>query len=766
MSNLLLSLWVTLAATQPSTGQLTITVRGIGVEPSSPSQAHVRATAVAGQIVPGGAPVETALQVPGRATLSLARSAAWKLELLSDAWWASSTTVFIDKDDQHAELRAWPTAVLAGRVKTQGREEPPAALVITFQAPAQIKQEAPRTIRIDSNTEPQGSVDCPVKEGLFACRVPGTVLDLKLRARGFVSHYRWAQRLTPGEKLDVGTLTLVAGASVVGRVSTAEGSVDPETCVVKLVPLSAALPDQAAELAKWSKKTLEGRVDAHGFFTFEGIGPGNYDLQASQPGFATTSSGRFTVMERSETQLRDTIILNRPLTLNVTVSPALDASNQPWGLHIAREGTIPNRFETVRELRLREDGTVAVDDLTPGRLRLTVYDSSNSRFLVEDVELTPTSGEVSLKVDLVELSGKVMLGRRPLPSSVWFGRMTGKASIKMEADNEGEFVGSLPRDGEWEVQVTSDDPPVNQVIRGIQIRADKETRRAKVEIRLPDGRLRGVVVDDQGTAVAGAFLTLGQMPLTFPASGKSADNGRFEFAGLNAGIYTVSAEDMAADGPRESGAQVVAVAEDGQGPDVRLVLSRKRKVEGVVVGGGQGVPGAKVAVHPSATDRCGSGFAEETTTDSMGVFSVTVAMGCRAVTAVVMPPGRALKAFALVLDQPRKLTLEVPPAGGDIQLAFSQPVDLRDPAKPKWLVWQDGVVLGPVFLANWAQIMGVPRSTSPLQENLKDLAPGFYKACWFKNEDEAIQATLVGTGAGSTCAEGYLPPNGTLSLKL
>ena len=92
----------------------------------------------------------------------------------------------------------------------------------------------------------------------------------------------------------------------------------------------------------------------------------------------------------------------------------------------------------------------------------------------------------------------------------------------MESDDEGRFHGILPREGPWKIEVQAAEPAFSTSARA-EVDAGRSGK-ATLDIRLPDTRIFGRVVDEQGKPVARADV----IPAGFP-HGISARRGWLRF---------------------------------------------------------------------------------------------------------------------------------------------------------------------------------------------------------------------------------------------
>lgn len=757
------------AAGAPQTGWLDVAVDVPPVssaqsEAMPEEQARLRAVPVGGRAADGLEAVDMPVAVPGRVRLVLRRDVAWRVELVSDRWWAAPATAYVTGDEQATLLRALPSAQIVGDVVVPKGETSPSMVQVFFAPPRHVETSSNGMVRVAGDAGVQGDSECAVVDGHFMCRLPAGVHDLKVHCRGFVSELFWAKELKAAKATNLGRLALRPGSSLLGWVATSEGPADPRTCRVSLRAVKAGVPSTREALTREEGAVAQAGIDRRGLFRMEGIRPGLYALEVTQPGFAPAFSGGFVIVDRGETELREAVILERPVRLRVHVVPHRDPYDKPWRLAVLRGERYAPTHELAFEAESDDAGSVVSEPMAPGPLRVDLYDSSGSRVAQRFAALSPGCPDVDIEVQQIDVSGRVSLGREPLAATMFFGRRTGSTRIKMQSGGRGQFSGVLPRDGVWEVQVTSSSPEVDRVLPSVEVEPDPQTHRAEVDLRLPDTALRGVVVDEEGTPVEAA--SVGVVDLTWLAVAflRSGEDGRFEARGLEAGPYTVTAEEVVPAGKRQSDAVPVVLSEGGGGPLVRLVLREKRTLRGIVLGEGRPVPGARVTAV--ACNGLTAAWGEDASTDTSGRFELAIDQGCATLVLEVMPPGFSFRSFAVRLTDPADVTLGVVSQGGTAHLRLPEAIDWRDLTTAKWMLWQDGVPVGAESLLAWASLLGLPQSRAATEVTVPSLSPGFYRACLFRNFEGLTAAVAGGASGQGNCVEGYLPVNGELLLDL
>jgi hypothetical protein len=721
----------------------------------------LRMTPVGGASASEASPITAAFTPAGATPVELRDGLVWELRAEAEGWWSAPVTLFVAGAPAVVTLDLWPACKLRGRVTTPEPEKAPPSVAVHFATTNPPVVRGRIVVVPDKDEPPFGDVGCPVKEGRLACTVAAGNLDLKVKAAGFVPVYLWGRKAPERGVLDLGTLALKPGASLTGTVTTAEGPADPKTCELSLKPLATG-PLPLEEMGRPRTQVGRARPDARGFFNFDAVSAGLYELEARQAGWATTVRAPIRIEERSETRLPDRLVFERPLTLSVEVSPPLDLQGREWTLQVFTLGAgDPSQMNEAFKQAMSRDGTLSRQGMAPGRYKAALLDSEGAYLLWQGCELSASSPPLVLEVRFVPVTGTVTLGDRPLVASLAFG---GNAGPKFETDAEGAFRGVLPREGAWTVTVTATDPPVHRTLRRVEVKRNPELKKAEIELRLPDNRLTGTVGDESGKPVANAFVRLFHKDSVDFESTLSGDGGRFEFRGLANGRVAVRAEDTTPAGPRYSDEVNAELSEEGAAPDVRLVLTRSVEVA-VIVTSETGEPVAGAWVQPYGDlSRQGALAFSQLTTDSTGTVKIRLPADIERLAGVVLPFGYAFQAFDAALERGRPVSVVVTRFGGTLTLQFASPPPLQDWSRAL-IGWQDGVLFGASMLLDWGRINGVAVDWRGTVFTIPQVAPGRYRVCL----GPVVQVLEEGSaydGRGGTCAEGSLPRLGELRLEL
>ncbi len=599
------------------------------------------------------------------------------------------------------------------------------------------------------------TVGCSVREGRFACPAPAGRFDIRLRAEGCVSHFRWDVDLPAWKPLDWGTVELAPGASIAGWVEAEGGRPLGPDCRVTAVPFGAEITAPSAGRAG-AVASLSAPVNERGFFHLDGVAPGRYSVTAAQSGFAPADA-TVQVLAGREADLIQPLILSLPLEVEISVTPPLDPTGDTWTLQLSRRAP---GFKQVKELGRRSvppAGLLRWPGLSRGTYLVSVIRPDGTPWHREEIAVDGDGAPVALRLDLVEVEGTVTLGGEPVGAALMFGGTFGDSRQRFDADEAGEFSGLLPRAGDWPVEVKAAEPDIEVFLPRVEVRPLKGETRARVEIALPDTRLRGRVVDERRRPVSTALLDVtpsgdpgnrGMQKLVGP-------DGEFEIRGLPEGLAVIEAT-----GREGKSDQMSVLLKEGTDPQVlELVIRKLRRVDGRVLAPSGAVPGATLLFGPAQQEVPAMHFRF---TGPEGEFWLEVPEGTREVVYWVSAPGFAFRFGRMPLPAPgQPLTVRVDQQGGTLDLDLSPPGS--DPSAGFFvLAHQGGVVSGP-WIDNWGTIHGGARRAAD-RLTWDGMEPGLYSLC---RASTATFPALQATGfQGASCVAGVLEPAGDLTLSI
>jgi hypothetical protein len=692
-----------------------------------------------------GEPIRLAVTSPATLSTMLPSGSKWEVSAELPGFWAPRQSLVAGPPDQPSRLALdlWPLGTIAGivKVKDKGALLPKQILVKTLGVPSFLKRPVP----------PKGAIDCPVdRKGAWSCSLPATTFDLVISAEGSTPSYRWGVKVPAGKTLSLGTIELTHGASVAGWVAVDGGRIEPKGCIARL-DVVAAGGASLQSLSTMQRTALKREVQQDGFFQFGGLAPGTYSVEVQQPGYPAVRSAPIRVDPGVETLVREPLTLRQPSALKLDIRPPLDWLDHPWRAQVFKLGERPPT-PLVFDGRADEDGQLTVPGQSAGRYRVSILDSlGNSLYSGEHSVDTVEGAPQTIEVRFVTVEGSIRLGDDPLPAVLWFGGHSGAVSSKMEADEKGKFHGVLPREGVWRIEVGASMPGFP-----IWTQADVQANhagKATLDLALPNTRIFGRVVDEQGKPVPAADVILqGQDSHAL----QSADEaGGFEVRGLPEGAVWLGAE-----APSQVSDRTLATLVDGRavGP-IELKLHQTRRLNGTVTSSLGPAAGARVLILARTPD--GGGAAG--TTGSDGTFHVDLPRAASSIIAIVSAPGFALRAFDAQVET-ESLLLPVTEESGD--LAITLPLTSDELLRKNLFLatFQNGLPVPGAVLSQWANDHGQALVGPDHTLRVPDVAPGDYRVCLLPRQLELL-LPWSSMPAGAACASGSLAPGTTLSLK-
>lgn len=729
-----LALWGTAAVAVP----VRVSIRTSGSPPSG-VKARLSWAAVGQE---GGG---TVVEVPGHSILDLAAGFTWKLHAEVDGFWSADRMLAVrESGESSAEILLYPAGSLEGSFNLPpGQREAPAEILVRFQ-PA----PDPGKARLA-----EGTVSCPVKDGIWRCRLPAGDLDLRLKAGPYIPVYLWGVPVRASQVASAGALQLRTGATVVGWVETEPANLPALSSRVELVPQPAGNPTDLTSMSRLEALLLEARTNDRGFFQLEAVPPGRYVLRVSSPGFATAEVGPVEVQSGLEAEVLDRIVLRKPVRFEALLDPPVDPYGQPWKVVLQSQPPASARHEG----RASVEGAWIQPDVAPGLYSLAVLGDQGSRWWMEEVEVGAGHSPRLVHVPLVEVHGRLRRGDEPMSATLWFGGLSGARRIRFDSE-DGDFQGFLPEEGLWKVELVDGDGGPRVGLEPVEVRKLPGAARAEIEIVVPDTTLAGEVVDGDGKPVPRASIqvdSLGprnrQKSSRFEADG----DGKFRIRGLAPGPAGVEAEA----GEQTSGWISTAIPDEGESPWLRLVVRAQREVQGRVFSAGGAVPGARIEGFPDLGS-VGVATGVAATSEPSGHFSFGLPAGARAVHLRVLAPGFAFRIFKATTDSGQELQIPLETQAGTLILERAE--KKRTSPAPAPLLFHGGSFVPVELLRSWVRLQRAPwPERGPLV--IPGMEAGEYALC---AGGEAVAAALAGTEPpASACNRGVLAPFGELLLK-
>jgi hypothetical protein len=457
-------------------------------------------------------------------------------------------------------------------------------------------------------------------EGLGSIRTPTAAGCTSVTARiGDFAALDWPDlKAEPDATVDLGTHRLRTGAALLARVLSVTDGRPLDGVTVRAVDPDRALEELRGAAGARSDTAVTSRG---GWARLHGLPPGRDLVVLLQgEGRRRPHPAADVRLAPGEERLLDSLELPPPgsVEIRVGLSRRLEEIDAvPYQVFLRQTGADGPPLSLSHEVG--PERIVVLEDLPAGTWRIEgiARAADGKPFPAGSLEIELTDGE-SRVVEL-ELADSIYVGRVTYEGIPVQGSLS--VSPVSPADRRGMSV-LLDEDGRFRLPLEGPGIYTVRVFDERDRRFDGATLAAvefddpdeEVRIRVPEGRIGGVVIDSDGVPVPGAIVRLesrqdlrdGRFFQT-SSSARGSRTGEFLVEGLGAGAWTVSAES----GDLEVEARIVALAPDERVETLELVVSPKGRVSGVVLGA-NGFPAARVQLtitpQPDSRPRCPSSF--------------------------------------------------------------------------------------------------------------------------------------------------------------
>ena len=516
---------------------------------------------------------------------------------------------------------------------------------------------------------------------------------MQLKAAGYAPRFAWDVSLDAAASTDLGRTVLRPGPWVFGRAVRSDGSNPQGPCRATLQAdvTRRGSPQPDPESAPPGEASVSVPLSRRGYFHVVGVPPGVICWASNVRRRALSTSCACLRTARPRSIL---LLLLEELTLDVAVTPKVDADGQPWQLTV--EATAPRWRRIADKASASADGRWARRGLTAGSYRIAIQSADGTPWLQRVVALRADSGPLSLRVGFVEVAGRVRLGAQPLRTRLVFINEAGGEPVTLASDDDGRFQGLLPAapgvlETRWTVEAHAAHPPINRRLEGVSVRPAAGEAPVWVDLALPMFAVRGTVVSEGGEPESGAQVTFEDTRSGARTVAATDEAGSFELAELPPGSYTAVAEST--HGVSERTALEMT---EGLESELHLVLGRSERIAFYVVSG-QG-PVVDAAVQVWIAPGVPRAFAR---TDADGRFEADLPPGTTEVGLTVGARGHALKLTRLTVSNEQTITLGA--TGGRLVLDLQPPGRGGDGAATPYLV-HDGAIEAAGALAGWGGV--------------------------------------------------------------
>jgi RNA polymerase sigma-70 factor (ECF subfamily) len=501
----------------------------------------------------------------------------WSIEAGGDDYTVALQRVSMIHGPARADFQLVPAAAIHGRVVDRTSGEPIPGAVVAFE----------RFARSGGSF----SVDASDADDVAVCDANG-VFTLRPLEPATYSLYATA----PGK---ASIVEAVVPVDIAERITGVEVTVDPAFDATGFVVDAAQSERGLSGVAVQVFSTKPSRhwfatTASDGSFDIHGITPGVYHIMFEGEGVVPSAMEHSLRVDPDGAKDR-VFPLQRGVTVRGRIAPATAATVKVAGRETSGGLEVMLAGQKVKHAhaRVRADGTFAIDGVALGAWKVVATGDDGS------------TGSVEVEVAAADVDG-VDIALQPSASVHGIVRTDDGSTIpglavRLEKDNGGPFgpraagTGTSDAKGRFEIVGAAADEyriavvdaagqPVELVGGDTKVTlADAAQTELDLRVRLPRGRITGIVRAADGGPVADAFVVATpneaariidrSLPVLTDA------DGRFVVEGLANRLYTVYAR-----GPGESGkASVVDVS---TGADVELELVMLGRVRGRVTMGG------------------------------------------------------------------------------------------------------------------------------------------------------------------------------------
>ncbi|MEE8524299.1 MAG: carboxypeptidase regulatory-like domain-containing protein, partial [Thermoanaerobaculia bacterium] len=369
--------------------------------------------------------------------------------------------------------------------------------------------------------------------------------DLEVRASGYAPARVPGLRVEEGVgEIDFGTVVLVPGVSIAGRVTDPDGTAIAEA---EVVARTAANPLAFSGSVEPVNKKMS---DSDGRFVIGELAAGKVlSLSVSKKGYGAVTVSSI----RAPTDEPLTVVLRPAGRLSGRVVDRQGSAVENASVMAMPESGLGMMHRDGRPPRARSgtDGRFVLEDVDPGPLRVTVRASTFQTKAVAGVEVVP--GE-EREIEVVLDAGTVVDGRVTAAD----GDPVVRASITFTSQDQGQFGGfggSARTDADGRFHV--DDAPSGPVFVSVS-NGSRELLKQPLELKpgantvdlvLEDGfAVSGTVFAPDGSPIGSAGLSIhkvqqpGVAMMSFgPSQTLSSADGTFTLTDVTAGRYRITA---------------------------------------------------------------------------------------------------------------------------------------------------------------------------------------------------------------------------------
>lgn len=612
----------------------TVAVTAAGMK-QAPSVVTAKMRRVDGEQMPA-ADLQLAVGTPTEVDLS---DGTWEITVTSPGLWAAPVYA---TGSQAVTLQVWPRGVITG---TLGGKSPASGDLVVNFVPTQSTENEVR---------PAGTTMCGFLNREWSCLLPTGEHDLRFSLTGFATEFRWGVKVGEETAVALGQLDFTPGSSVFGKVQLRNVAMSE---ILRSAEVSLTPANTDPSLGNVRQYTT--RPDGGGFFQIRGLAPGEYSLRAWTKDLISETR-TVQVIAQTNASLKEPLLLAKPSRISITITPPLDENRRPWQVELLRMQHGANHMDVMDRSLASAKGAWSQHRVLPGDYLLTIGQQDGSEWRTEELTVRSEDGDLPIEIILKSerVAGRVTLGDRPVAARVRFGGEHGPGLV---ADEDGRFEGTIPtppKEGEITLLVTSETPDIQ---RTLVLKGDRSPDGALYfDIQLPATTIIGRTINEDGSSEPSAVVTLRSKDDRVFEQMFSNEDGSFQFAGFDPGLYALQADAF-----QKLSAVVYVEARSDGSSSTDLVLRAHEQVRGQVSMRGAPVAGAVIHALPRNVK---TSFGLTETSDAAGRFVLKLPPGTITYDVIAFPRGFYVTAARITRDPKQYLGVEVGQDGGTLHI--------------------------------------------------------------------------------------------------
>lgn len=601
--------------------------------------------------------------------------------------------------------------------------------------------------------------------GAWVSPVPAGCVHLTVNAGDYAALSWWGLGLETGDREELQARRLIAGSSVLAGVISGTDGRALQDVRVELWPETETRALWRERGPKSSLKTapvITGITGPWGWVRLPGLEPGHYALRLEAP------SGAFTVTPPFELTQHEAVFegLEIPPPARLEIAPEIEIEQLRVGRFSVWATPAVDGDELhdgARTVVAPAGESLVLEGLHPGiwkvRLSWGLEEFEEQELAQETVTLLPGEHRwLAMTVELPLYRGDVRYRGEPIEGTIAFRpRSRDLEAIDYpttRSDAEGEFALFLPGAGIYQIHVEDEER------RAMLARFEVGEPDEPLHVRLPEGRIEGWVIDEEGRPAPPGVVEARRLdlfdedldPAILRQSASTREDGTFALEALAEGTWDVQAVSE----PLRSSTQSLSLGPDQVISGIELVLGERYQLSGrAITDTGRPVAGATGWLTLDLRD--GISAAQKFQTGTDGGFSLDLPDRPR------YPFYVALAAPGLPWSATRQppaewIELVLPEIGGRVELTLRGEEMSTRSLGGFVLQREDGGLLPPDLFGDSGQVGDNERTVV-----FPSLAPGHWRLVFVGSLEEAL--ALMRGIAVPALTSFYVQPGQTVQVE-